>query len=194
MRSMNLRTSVWTQLHALPHAAYLLAMTLIGKQLAEIYTEQFPEKGRVLAGKTVDAVKAAYLSGEAVADDAWQLHLGWQQWLYDIDDPNNEADGPAEMFSAMITFDLLALELAGKVRPRTALNHVTNAAELPDPQVPAPAGPRLVRIVAANDEADENSPAVQLMRKFEEVARLAFRQHNTGLTCDPDQLYLVVFG
>jgi len=191
---MNLRTSVWTQLHALPHAAYLLAMTLIGKQLAEIYTEQFPEKGRVLAGKTVDAVKAAYLSGEAVADDAWQLHLGWQQWLYDIDDPNNEADGPAEMFSAMITFDLLALELAGKVRPRTALNHVTNAAELPDPQVPAPAGPRLVRIVAANDEADENSPAVQLMRKFEEVARLAFRQHNTGLTCDPDQLYLVVFG
>jgi len=33
-----------------------------------------------------------------------------------------------------------------------------------------------------------------LMRKYEEVARLAARQHRAGLTCDPDQIYSIVFG
>lgn len=42
--------------------------------------------------------------------------------------------------------------------------------------------------------AEEDSPAVQLMRKFEEVAKLAARQHNTGQRCDPDQFYPIVFG
>jgi len=194
IRLHDLSLSIWTQLNDLPYPAYLLSMAVIGKQLAEIYAHQFPEKGRLLARKTVEAVKAAYLSGEAAADDAWQLHLGWQQWLYDVDDPDNEADGSAEMLSAMITFDLLALELAGKVRLRTALDHVTNAAELPDPRFPAPAEPRLVKIVPAAGWAEEDSPAVQLMRKFEEVARLAARQHNTGLLCNPDQFYSIAFG
>lgn len=192
IRLLDLGLSVGRQLHDLPYPAYLLSMAAIGKQLAEIYADQFPEEGRLLAGKTIDAVTAAYLSGEADADDAWQLHLGWQQWLYDVDDPDNEADGPAEMFSAMITFDSLALELAGKTAPRTAVDQVTNAAELPDPWCPAPAESRLVRVGA--ESAEEDSPAVQLMRKFEEVARLAARQHNTGLLCDPDQFYSIVFG
>ena len=192
IRLLDLGLSVGRQLHDLPYPAYLLSMAVIGKQLAEIYADQFPEEGRLLAEKTIDAVKAAYLSGEAAADDAWQLHLGWQQWLYDVDDPNNEAHGSAKMFSAMITFDLLALELAGKATPRTALDYVTNAAKLPDPRVPAPAGPRLVRVGA--ETAEEDSPAVQLMRKFEEVAKLAARQHNTGQLCDPDQFYLLIFG
>lgn len=194
MRLLDLGLSVQRQLHELPYPAYLLSMAVIGKQLGEIYAGQFPQGGRLLAGRTVDAVKAAYLSGGAAADDAWQLHLGWQRWLYDVDDPNNEADGPAEMFSAMITFDLLALELAGKTRPYTARYYVTSAAQLPDPRIRAPAGPRLVQVVPAKDDADEDSPPVQLLRKFEEVARLAARQHNTGLLCDPDQIYSVVFG
>ena len=192
IRLLDLGLSVGRQLHDLPYPAYLLSMAVIGKQLAEIYADQFPEEGRLLAEKTIGAVKAAYLSGEAAADDAWQLHLGWQQWLYDVDDPNNEAHGSAKMFSAMITFDLLALELAGKTTPRTALDYVTNAAKLPDPRFPAPAGPRLVRVSA--ETAEEDSPAVQLMRKFEEVAKLAARQHNTGQLCDPDQFYPIVFG
>jgi hypothetical protein len=193
IRWHDLGLSVERQLHDLPYPAYLLSMAVIGKQLAEIYADQFPEEGRLLAAKTIDAVKAAYLSGEAAADDAWQLHLGWQQWLYDVDDPDNEADGSAEMFSAMSRFDDLALELAGKILPRTASDGVTNAAKLPDPRFPAPAGLRLVRLDGA-ETAEEDSPAVLLMRKFEEVARLAARQHNTGLLCDPDQFYSIVFG
>lgn len=192
IRLRDLGLSVEQQLRDLPYPAYLLSMAVIGRQLAEIYGDQFPEKARLLAGKTVDAVKAAYLSGTADAGEPWQLALGWEQWLYDIDDPDNEADGPAEMFSAMITLDLLARELAGKTRPRTALDHATNAAELPDPRFPDPPGPRLVRL--GTEEAEDDSPAVQLMRRYEEVARLAARQHNTGLLCDPDQLWSMVFG
>lgn len=192
MRLLDLGLSVERQLHDLPYPAYLLSMAVIGKQLAEIYADQFPEEGRLLAEKTIDAVKAAYLSGEAAADDAWRLHLGWQRWLYDVDDPKNEADGSAEMFSAMITFDSLALELAGKTPPRTALDQITNAAELPDPRFPGPAEPQLVLLNAETTE--EDSPAAQLMRKFEEVARLAARQHNTGLRCDPDLIHSVAFG
>lgn len=192
IRLLDLGMSVQEQLRGLPYPAYLLSMAVIGKKLGEIYADQFPEEGRLLAGKTIAAVTAAYKSGEAAADDAWQLHLGWKQWLYDVDDPDNEADGPPQMFSAMITFDLLALELAGKTRPRVALDDVTNAAKLPDPRIPAPAGARLVQL--GLEEAEEDSPAVQLMRKFEEVGRLAARQHGTGRPCDPDQLYSIVFG
>jgi hypothetical protein len=32
------------------------------------------------------------------------------------------------------------------------------------------------------------------MRNYEEVARLAARQHRTGLTCNPEQIYSIVFG
>jgi hypothetical protein len=63
------------------------------------------------------------------------------------------------MFSAMITFDLLARELAGKVRPRRALAHATNAAELPDPRFPPPAVPQLVWV--GREEA-EDSPRTRL--------------------------------
>ena len=192
IRLRDLGLSVERQLQDLPYAAYLLSMAVIGKRLAEIYADQFPEKARLLAGKTVDTVKAAYMSSTADADEAWQLALGWEQWLHDIDDPNNEAVGSAEMFSAMITFDLLARELAGKTRPRTALDQVTNAAHLPDPRILASAEPQLVRV--GTEEAEEDSPAVELMRKYEEVARLAARQHNTGLLCDPDWFYSIVFG
>ena len=91
------------------------------------------------------------------------------------------------------TLDSLACELAGNQRPRAATDLVTNTANLPDPAAPEPAGPRLVRVDPAR-QADESSPAVQLKRKYEEVARLAARQHRTGLTCDPDKIYSIVFG
>jgi hypothetical protein len=161
-------------------------------QLAEIYADVLPGEGRLLAAKTTDAAKTAYLSGAPAADDALRLHQHWTELIGDPDDPGNPLDGPLGMLCAMYTFDELAGELAGKMARRGALGQVTNAAKLPDPRVPAPTGPRLVRLGA--DEADENSPAVQLMRKYEDVARLAAHQHNTGLLCDPDQLYSVVFG
>jgi hypothetical protein len=194
IRVLDLRGQVEQQLEDLPYPAYLLSMAVIGRQLAEIYGEQFPDKARLLAGKTLDAVKAAYLSGRADPDGAWQLAQGWEQWLYDVDDPDNEAQGSAQMFAAMITLDVLARELAtaGEKWRRGAHEHATGAAELPDPRFPLPPGPRVVRV--GREEAEEDSPAVQLLRKYEEVARLAARQHNTGLLCDPDQLWSIVFG
>jgi|SRR5215831_7870292 len=192
MRLLDLGLSVEGKLRELPYRAYLLAMTVIAKRLAEIYADVLPEEGRLLAAQTADAAKTAYLAGAPAADDALRLHQRWTQLVGDPDDPGNPTHGPLGMFCAMYTFDELAGELAGKMARRAALDQVTNAAELPDPQVPAPVGPRLVRLGA--EEADENSPAVQLMRKYEEVAALAARQHRTGLLCDPDQIYSVVFG
>lgn len=79
----------------------------------------------------------------------------------------------------MYVFDQLACELAGKMKPLAAVGQVTNAAKLPAPEACEPVGLRLVRIDPA-EQADEGSPAVRLMRKFEEVTRPAARQHNTG--------------
>lgn len=135
MRLLDLGLSVERKLRDLPYPAYLLSMAAIRKQLAEIYTDQFPEKARLLARKTLDSVRAAYLSGTTDADAAWQLALGWKQWLYDVDDPDNEAHGPAAMFSAMMTFDSLARELAGKMRPRTALDQITRCRPFARPPV-----------------------------------------------------------
>lgn len=191
MRLLDLQLSVEGKLRELPYRAYLLAMSVIVRRLAEIYAHVLPEEGRLLAVKTADAAKTAYLAG-APAADARRLHQRWTQLIGDPDDPGNPIAGPLGMFCAMYTFDELAGELAGKMARYAALGQVTNAAKLPDPRVPAPAGPRLVRVGA--EEADENSPAVQLMRKYEEVAALVARQHRTGLLCDPDQFYSVVFG
>jgi hypothetical protein len=188
MRLLDLGLSVEQQLRDLPYPAYLLSMSVIGRRLGELYAEFLPGEGRQLAAQTVAAVTAAYLSGEATTDEAWQLHRKWEQL---IEHPG--PDGPLGMYSAMHGLDMLACELAGKIRPRAAISQVTNAAELPDPLAGDPGGPRLVRIDPAQ-QADERSPTVQLMRKYEEVARLAARQHRTGLTCDPDQIYSIVFG
>ena len=188
MRLLDLGLSVGRQLDDLPYPAYLLSMSVIGRRLGEIYADLMPEGGRLLAAQTADAVKAAYMSGEATADDAWQLHRRWEELI-----KHPGPDGPLGMYSAMYTLDMLACEVAGKMGPRAAIGQVTNAAELPDPMAPDPAGPRLVRIDPAQ-QADESSPTGRLMRKYEEVARLAARQHRTGLTCDPDQIYSIVFG
>ena len=187
MRLLDLGLSVQRQLRDLPYPAYLLSMSVIARRLGEVYADVLPGEGRQLAAQTADAAKAAYLSGEAAAD-AWQLHRRWEQL---IEDP--VILGPLGMYSAMYTLDMLACELAGRIKPRAAIGQVTNAAKLPDPMAPRPAEPQLVRIDPAL-QADERSPAVQLMRKYEEVARLAARQHRTGLTCDPDQIYSIVFG
>jgi hypothetical protein len=188
MRLLDLGLSVQQQLRDLPYPAYLLSMSVIARRLGEVYADVLPEEGRLLATQTADAAKAAYLSGQAAADDVWQLHRRWEEL---IDHP--VILGPLGMYSAMYTLDMLACELAGRMKPRAAIGQVTNAAKLPDPMAPAPAEPQLVRVDPGR-QADESSPAVQLMRKYEEVARLAARQHRTGLTCDPDQIYSIVFG
>ena len=188
MRLLDLGLSVQRQLHDLPYPAYLLAMSVIGQELQDIYADLLSDDGDMLARQTVDAIKAAYLSGQAAVDGAWQLHRRWEKL---IEDP--ATDGPLGMFSAMYVFDMLACELAGKMKPRGALGQVTNAAKLPALEARGPVGPRLVRIDPA-EQAYEGGPAVRLMRKFGEVARLAARQHNTGQRCDPGQLHSVVFG
>jgi hypothetical protein len=188
MRLLDLGLSVHRQLRDLPYPAYLLAMSVIGQELQEVYADLLPGEGDLLARQTVDAVKAAYLSGEAAGDGAWQLHQRWEKL---IEDP--AVDGPLGMFSAMYVFDMLACELAGKIRPGAAISQVTNAAKLPGPQAREPLKPQLVRMNPAA-QADESSPAVRLMRKFGEAATLAARQHKTGQRCDPGQFHSVVFG
>jgi hypothetical protein len=63
MRLLDLGLSVQGKLRELPYPAYLLAMSVIVKRLAEIYADVLPEEGRLLAARTADAAKTAYLSG-----------------------------------------------------------------------------------------------------------------------------------
>lgn len=114
---------------------------------------------------------------QAAADEALQLDRRWTEL---IERPG--IDGPLGMFGAMHTLDALACELAGNQRQRAATDLVTNAAELPRSRGPWHAGPRLVR-VDPPQHADESSAAVQLMRNYEEVARLAARQQVLVSNC-----------
>jgi hypothetical protein len=190
MRLLDLELSVERQLRDLPDAAYLLAMSVIGKHLAEICDGFFPGEVRLLAAQTVDAAKAAYRGARPAADDLLQLHQRWDPLWED----DSELNGPSGMYGAMDALDVLGLELAGKTAPHyAAAKAVACAAELADDVSTGSVGLRLVRITGGR-QADESSPAVQLLRKFEEVARLAATQHRTGPTCDPDQIYTVVFG
>src|SRR5215468_4119319 len=96
MRLLDLQLSVERQLRGLPYPAYLLAMSVIGRQLQESYADLLAENGDLLARQTVDAVTAAYLSGEVAKDEAWQLHRRWEEL---IEDP--ATDGPLGVFSAV---------------------------------------------------------------------------------------------
>jgi hypothetical protein len=190
MRLSDLGLCVERQLRDLPDAAYLLAMSVIGRYLADTCDELFPAEVRLLAAQSVDAVKAAYRGARPAKDDLVRLHQRW--------DPLWEDDsgiiGPRAMFCAMNALDVLVLELAGKTAPHFAASAALACRDaLAEPVPPSSTGPRLVLLTAPR-EADESSPEVQLLRKFEEVARLAASQHRTGLTCDPDQIYAVVFG
>lgn len=189
MKLLDLENAIAGQLGRLPYPAYLCSMCIIGMELQVLYADLLPENGRLLAGQTIDVARAALMSADTVTADADQISRRWQELL---DDP--ATDGPTGMFSTIITFHILARELAGELRPHAALHYLTGAAtELPDPRIPEPAGPELVR-VDASEQADESSPGVRLLRKFGEVATIAARQHGTGRPCDPDQLYPVVFG
>jgi hypothetical protein len=158
--------------------------------MVEVYAGFFPGEVRLLAVQTVDAVKAAYRGARPAADDLVRLHQRWDLlWEDDFG-----FTGPSGIDGAMDALDVLVLELAGKTEPHyAAAKAVACADDLADPVFPDSAGPRLV-LLTAPQEADESSPEVQLLRKFEEVARLAASQHRKGLTCDPDQIYAVVFG
>jgi hypothetical protein len=190
MRLLDLELCVERQLRDLPDAAYLLAMSVIGKYLAETCDGFFPAEVRLLAGQTVDAVKAAYRGARPAADDLVRLHQRWDPLL----EEDSGVTVPQAMFHAMDALDVLVLELAGKTEPHFAASSALACTDaLAEPVPPSSAGPRLVLLTAPR-EADESSPEVQLLRKFEEVARLAASQHRTGLTCDPYQIYAVVFG
>lgn len=141
MRLLDLGLSVQGQLRDLPYPAYLLSMSVIGRRLGEVYADVLPGDGRRLAARTTDAARVAYLTGEAPADEAWRLHLGWEEL---IEAPGT--NGPLGMFSALYTFDMLSLELAGKMGRCAPLSQVTNAAKFPHPNEADPAGPRLVRV------------------------------------------------
>jgi hypothetical protein len=189
VRLLDLELAVGRQLRELPHPAYLCSMCAIGGQLREAYADLLREEARALAAQTVEELRAACLSADSVVAGALALSQRWQELL---DDPTTS--GPVGLFSAMVTFHLLTLELAGEARPRAAVNYVDGAAsQLPDPGISLPPGPHLVRDDPA-EIADETSPGVQLLRKFGEVATLAGRRHDAGLRCDPESLRSAVFG
>jgi len=189
VRLLDLELAVGRQLRELAYPAYLCSMCAIASQLREVYGDLLSKEGRALATQTVEDLRAACASADSVVAEAAALGQRWQELL---DDP--AANGPMGLFSAMVTFHLLARELAGEVRPRAALHYVDGAAsQLPDPGISLPTGPQLVRDDPA-EIADEASPGVQMLRKFGEVAALAGRRHDAGLRCDPERLRSAVFG
>jgi len=80
---LDLGLSVQRQLRDLPYPAYLLAMSVIGQELQDIYADLLSDDGDMLARQTVDAIKAAYLSGQAAVDGVWQLHRRWEELIED---------------------------------------------------------------------------------------------------------------
>lgn len=189
VRLLDLELAVGRQLRELPYPAYLCSMCAIGRQLQDEYADLLSEQAKTLAAQTIEELNAACASTDSVAAKAAALGQRWQELL---DDP--ATNGPMGLFSAMVTFHLLARELAGEVRPRAALHYVDGAAsQLPDPRISPPTGPQLVRDDPA-EIADETSPGVQLLRKLADVAALAGRRHDAGLRCDPERLRSAVFG
>lgn len=190
MRLLDLELAMGDRLERLPYPVYLCAMCVIAMELQAAYAGVLPGEGVALAEQTVSVVQAAYRGDGDVAAEAARIA---PRWLDLMDDP--ETDGPVGLFSAFETFHLLTLEVAGETRQKTAIAQVTNAATgVPDARLPPePPGPRLVKL-DYGEQADEGSPGVRMLRKFEEVASLAARQHATGLTCDPAQLHAVIFG
>jgi hypothetical protein len=180
-RLMDVELSVVKRLGELPYPAYLCAMCVIATEIREAYFPFSSENGRALSLKTIDAVSSA-VSDEG-GDGGFELFGEWEQLIADPAE-----DGPSGWFAAAFTFRDLAGELARERAPRTALTWLTNTAvDLPEDRPAERSGPRLVKI-DFNKEADEDSPQLRMLRKFEWIAGFAAELARQELPCGPDTI------
>jgi hypothetical protein len=186
-RLMDVELSVVKRLGELPRAAYLCAMCVIAIEIREAYFAFLSENGRALSSKTIDAVSFAVSNEDG--DAGRELFGEWEQLIAD------PAEGvPSGWFAAAYTFRDLAWDLTAERVSRTALTWFTNTAvDLPEDGPAERSGPRLVKI-NFNEEADEDSPKLRLLRKFEWIAGFAADLARQELPYGPDTIRSAVLG
>ena len=186
-RLMDVELLVVKRLGEVPYAAYLCAMCVIATEIREAYFAFLSENGRALSSRTIDAVSAA------VSDDGGDggVELA-DEWEKLIADPAE--DGPSGWFAAVYTFRDLAWDLTGERAPRSALTWLTNTAvNLPKDGPAERSGPRLVKI-NFNEEADEDSPKLRMLRRFEWIVGFAAELARQERPYGPDTIRSAGFG
>jgi hypothetical protein len=189
VRLLDLEKFVVKRLGELPYAAYLCSMCVIAAEIRAAYFGLLSANGRVLSSQTIDVAGRAARSGASRGNDRHRELFGaWQRLIADPAE-----DGPAGWFAAVYTFRDLAGEIAGERAPWAALEWVTGtAADLPEAE-PTDSGPRLVGITL-REEVSEDSPTVQMLRNFEQVAGFAAELAQQERPCDPDAIRSAVIG
>lgn len=191
VRLLDVQLSVTRQLRELPYPAYLCSMYLIGGEIRRAYLGLLSSRAQELSQQTLDAVRLAARSASSSNSDSALGSGLFHQWEQLRKDPAE--DGPAGWFAAVITFCDLSGEISGELEPRAGLMYLTDtAADLPDERA-APEKARLVEI-SPDEQADEASPKVQMLRWFGRVAQLAAARVGQGLACDPDEILSAMAG
>ncbi len=190
MRLMDFQMSIVRRFRELPYPAYLCSMSVILGELRESYKPFLTDRGLSLSSQTVDAARlAATPGGPGVAEIATKLMQEWRQLM---DDP--QEDRPEGYFSLKHTFHSFAGEMAGEWRHYAAVEYVTDAAtELPAEAVTVSRAAQLVKF-DYDEEADEDSPGVQMLRKIISVIRFAEEKIGNGMPCEPDEFRAAVSG
>jgi hypothetical protein len=184
---MDVELLVVKRLGELPYAAYLCAMCVIATEIRDAYFGFLSENGRALSSRTIDALSSA-VSDEG-GDGGCELFGEWEQLIADPAE-----DGPSGWFATTFTFRDLAGELAGERAPLTALTWLTNTAfDLPEDGPAERSGPRLVKI-DFNEEADEDSPKLRMLRKFEWIAGFTAELARQELPYGPETIRSAVLG
>jgi hypothetical protein len=190
MRLMDFQMSIVRRFRQLPYPAYLCSMAIILDELRESYRPFLTDRGLSLSSQTVDVTRlAAQPGGPGVGEIAAKLVQEWRQLM---DDP--QEDRPEGCFSLKHTFHSFAGELAGEWRHYAAVEYVTDAAaELPIEVTTVSRPGQLVKY-DYDEEVDEDSPGVQMLRKFISVIRFAEEKVSNGMPCEPDEFRAAVFG
>src|SRR5215468_10313687 len=186
VKLLDLAVSIHDRLRQLPYLTYLCAVYVMANEVRSAYLGLLSEEAKLLSAETLDVVRLGLQNGGGRVASDNDLSRRWQELN---EDPAE--DGPPGWFAAMFVFAALAGEVTAKEPRWSAADWVADAAK----KLPESDGPEMVGLVQIDpdEEAEEGSPRVQMLRKFGQVIELVDERARLGLVCEPDEIRSAVF-
>lgn len=188
MRLIDLAVLVQERLRALPYPGYLCSMCIAVSVTKSLYRESLSSREEVLVAEVVAVVKDSVRHGDG---DFRGEASGLFEEIYRIID-DESFNKPPLVDSMLLMVCLLAGEISGDAEPYEAVEHLGNAISEYSGYVSNPE-PQLVK-VQVDADADEGSPGVQLLHKFEALAdEINHRLSRGDLYLDSDAIQEIIF-
>jgi hypothetical protein len=186
MRVYDASDSIYSRLVTLPwHPSYLAAMWIICGELQSLYAPWINDDEVPLMASTMELVREVVISGESplAAGRASELAVAWER----VTDARR-AEAPGGLLNVLVTFEIIAEEIALDRGQHDAADWVTNAARhrWRDWDEPGPI------ILNSDEQVDDSSPMAQTLTLFGRIVSEVAAMH--GPEWDPTRIRAQILG